>query len=160
MANFIKNKFATFIVVTATFILAGVAIFTAIRLYQLRNESISPTAPVSRPAANTQKSCEGLSFVITTQTPTVTTTISVTPSLSPTLTVTATTTLTPTQSVTSTPGPTATSTPGPTSTNTPTPSGGIGGTGTALPDAGISVPTIVLTIVGAMVVSLAVILAL
>jgi len=37
--------------VVATIILGGVAIFTAIRLYQLRNQPVAPTIPKSEPAA-------------------------------------------------------------------------------------------------------------
>lgn len=39
------------IIVLATFVLAGVAIFTAIRLYQLRDASVALNAPSSEPAA-------------------------------------------------------------------------------------------------------------
>lgn len=45
MQDFLKSKLVTSLIVIATVILAGVAIFTAIRLYQLRNESVSPTDP-------------------------------------------------------------------------------------------------------------------
>ena len=45
MKDFIKSKLVTSLIVVATVILAGVAIFTAVRLYQLRNESISLTGP-------------------------------------------------------------------------------------------------------------------
>ena len=51
MKDFFKGKFITGLIVVATVILAGVAIFTAIRLYQLRQENISPTGPESEPAA-------------------------------------------------------------------------------------------------------------
>jgi hypothetical protein len=51
MKNFFKGKFLTGIVVVATIVLAGVAIYTAMRLYQLRQESISPSAPESLPLA-------------------------------------------------------------------------------------------------------------
>src|SRR3989344_1535453 len=51
MADLLKGKIATGLVVVATIILAGVAIFTALRLYQLRQESVSPTTPESEPAA-------------------------------------------------------------------------------------------------------------
>lgn len=54
-----KNKISTAIILTVTFILAGVAIFTAIRLYQLRNQSVSPTSPESKPAAAGQ-ACGGI----------------------------------------------------------------------------------------------------
>jgi len=51
MKNFFKGKIATAIILLATFVLAGVAIFTATRLYQLRQTSISPAAPPSQPKA-------------------------------------------------------------------------------------------------------------
>lgn len=51
MKDLFKNKLATSLIVVATFVLAGVAIFTAIRLYQLRNESVSPASPESEPGA-------------------------------------------------------------------------------------------------------------
>ena len=50
MKDLLKNKMATSLVVVATVILAGVAIFTALRLYQLRTSPVSPTAP-SEPLA-------------------------------------------------------------------------------------------------------------
>lgn len=51
MKDLFKGKFVTILVVAATVILAGVAIFTALRLYQLRQESISLTRPESEPSA-------------------------------------------------------------------------------------------------------------
>ncbi|OGM09532.1 hypothetical protein A2159_00055 [Candidatus Woesebacteria bacterium RBG_13_34_9] len=51
MKEFFKGKFVTGIVIIATIILAGVAIFTALRLYNLRKEGFTPTAPGSEPAA-------------------------------------------------------------------------------------------------------------
>src|SRR3989344_9053056 len=51
MKEFFKGKFTTALVVVATVILAGVAIFTALRLYQLRQESVSPGSPESLPLA-------------------------------------------------------------------------------------------------------------
>lgn len=51
MKDFIKGKFFTGLTVVVTVILAGVAIFTAVRLYQLRQESVSPASPESEPAA-------------------------------------------------------------------------------------------------------------
>ena len=46
-----KGKIATTLVIISTVILAGVAIFTASKLYQLRQESISPLSPESQPLA-------------------------------------------------------------------------------------------------------------
>ncbi|OGM05169.1 hypothetical protein A2715_03365 [Candidatus Woesebacteria bacterium RIFCSPHIGHO2_01_FULL_39_32] len=51
MKDLFKGKVVTALVVIATVILAGVAIFTAVRLYQLRREPVAPTAPESEPAA-------------------------------------------------------------------------------------------------------------
>ena len=51
MKNFFKGKIATIIILIATFVLAGVAIFTAIRLYQLRTTSVAPNVPSSKPKA-------------------------------------------------------------------------------------------------------------
>jgi hypothetical protein len=51
MKDFFKGKFFTILTITVTVILAGVAIFTAISLYQLRQESVSPASPESEPAA-------------------------------------------------------------------------------------------------------------
>jgi len=46
-----KSKATTIIILAVTLLLAGVAIFTAIRLYQLRTQPVAPNAPSSRPAA-------------------------------------------------------------------------------------------------------------
>ena len=46
-----RGKLPTIIIVAATLILAGVAVFTAVRLYQTRQESVTPSQPVSTPAA-------------------------------------------------------------------------------------------------------------
>lgn len=46
-----KNKITTIGIIIATIILAGVAVFTAVRLYQLRQESITPVKPTSKPKA-------------------------------------------------------------------------------------------------------------
>lgn len=51
MKDFFKGKFFTVLTVIVTVILAGVAIFTAVRLYQLRQESVSPASPESEPSA-------------------------------------------------------------------------------------------------------------
>jgi len=51
MKNFSKNKIATTLVVIATLLLAGVAIFSAVRLYNLRTQSVTPTTPESEPEA-------------------------------------------------------------------------------------------------------------
>ncbi|KKQ36505.1 MAG: Laminin G, domain-containing 2 [Candidatus Woesebacteria bacterium GW2011_GWA1_37_7] len=51
MKEFIKNKAITGLIVLSTVILAGVAIFTALKLYNLRQASISPLSPESQPFA-------------------------------------------------------------------------------------------------------------
>ena len=53
-------------IVIATLILAGVAIFTAIRLYQLRQQAVAPTAPESKPEAAASKilKCEPITIKI------------------------------------------------------------------------------------------------
>jgi hypothetical protein len=48
-----KSKISTIIIIVVTLILAGVAVFTAMRLYQLRQTSVTPLAPSSRPEAAT-----------------------------------------------------------------------------------------------------------
>jgi polysaccharide biosynthesis protein PslG len=45
MKAFIQNNTATVLILIATLILAGVATFTAVRLYQLRVQPVSPTSP-------------------------------------------------------------------------------------------------------------------
>lgn len=71
MKEFFKGKFFTILTVGVTIILAGVAIFTAVRLYQLRQESISPTSPESEPEACGGHSqpqtteCTSLAFTLT-----------------------------------------------------------------------------------------------
>ena len=79
-----KNKIATIGIIIATLILAGVAVFTAIRLYQLRQEAVAPTAPTSKPkAAATPKACTALAFNLGTSTPTPTATATSTPTPTP-----------------------------------------------------------------------------
>ena len=154
MKTFFKNKIVTVLILVATLILAGVAIFTAYRLYQLRQQAVAPTAPESKPKAAVPEACTALTFTIATPTPggsptpTPTTTGSptATPSGSPTATPTATSTSSPTATATATPtrspiaqvSPTATSTAGPLAQASP------GATAQpSLPDAGTSWPTIV-----------------
>lgn len=57
-----KNKITTIGIIIATLVLAGIAIFTAYRLYQLRQQAVAPTAPESKPAAGAPSSCSGLAF--------------------------------------------------------------------------------------------------
>src|SRR5262245_35338854 len=46
-----KNKLTTIGIILVTVILAGVAIFTAYKLYQTRNTAIAPNVPSSKPKA-------------------------------------------------------------------------------------------------------------
>ena len=46
-----KNKFTIIGIILTTVILAGVAIFTAMRLYETRDTAVAPNAPSSKPAA-------------------------------------------------------------------------------------------------------------
>ncbi len=46
-----KGKLGTILILLATLILAGVAVFTAIRLYDLRNQAVAPNVPSSIPRA-------------------------------------------------------------------------------------------------------------
>src|SRR6266404_3018337 len=66
----LKKNTTTIIVILATVILAGVAIFTAIKLYQTRQGTITPNAPTSHPAAATvPPSTCSLTFEIATPSP-------------------------------------------------------------------------------------------
>ena len=125
-----KKKIVTILIVIATIALAGVAVFTAIRLYQLRQESVSPAAPTSQPAAAAPVSCNALAFKLTTPAGSPTST----PSGSPTATPTGSPTSTPSGSPTDTPTATATATATATSSSTAEPE---------LPDAGVAYPTII-----------------
>lgn len=51
MKELFKGKLGTILILLATVILAGVAIYTAIRLYQLRQEPVAPNVPSSIPKA-------------------------------------------------------------------------------------------------------------
>jgi hypothetical protein len=62
-----KKRIVTILIVIATIALAGVAVFTAIRLYQLRQEPVAPTAPTSKPKAVAAPiGCTALTFTLTT----------------------------------------------------------------------------------------------
>lgn len=50
--EFIKKNFVTILVVGATIVLAGVAMFTAMRLYSLRQNPATPVVPDSNPSAS------------------------------------------------------------------------------------------------------------
>lgn len=152
----------------ATLVLAGIAVFTAIRLYNLRQESVAPTAPSSKPAAAgttcggitgtlcpTGEECiysdgtnraptsdaSGTCQPITTKTTSDKTSCSLlTFNLNTaTATSTATSTSTSTATATATESPTEAPTSGPTEAPTGEPS---------LPVAGVSLPTLVSAGVG------------
>lgn len=135
-SEFFKKNLTTPLIVAATVILGGIAIFTAVRLYQLRGEPVAPTAPESKPAASNlvlpPVACTQLAFSLTTTTPT--------PTVTPTPTSTVTATPTPTPTATPTPTPTATPTSSPTST--PTQIARTTSTPESLPAAGIATPTL------------------
>lgn len=98
-----KNKLTTIGIIIATLVLAGVAVFTAIRLYQLRQQPVAPNVPSSKPkAAAAPKACTALTFTLgQTPTPTPTGSPTSTPTGSPTPT--GTPTSTPTGNPTATP---------------------------------------------------------
>ncbi|EKE06360.1 MAG: hypothetical protein ACD_19C00016G0033 [uncultured bacterium] len=58
-----KNKYTTIGIVLTTILLAGVAIFTAIRLYQTKDTAVAPNVPSSKPAAQEANVCS-LSFTV------------------------------------------------------------------------------------------------
>jgi len=100
MKNIFKGKVGTAIIIMFTVVLAGVAIFTAIRLYQLRQQAVAPNVPSSMPRALTPpiSNCS-LTFTIE-ATPTGSPTATPTPTGSPTATPTGTATPTSTPVVT------------------------------------------------------------
>lgn len=92
------NKFTVIGIIVTTVILAGVAIFTALRLYQTRQTTVAPNVPSSKPkAAETVVNSCSLTFTIVTPTatPTRTSTPTATPIKTATPTVTATATAVP-----------------------------------------------------------------
>lgn len=136
MKNFIKSKAGTALILIATLALAGIAIFTAIRLFQLRQEPVAPNVPTSKPKADVPLACTALSFTLTTPPPTTPPPTTAPPTTAPPTTAPPTTapptTAPPVGGPTATPKPTATKTPTPEPTEEP-----------ALPDAGTSWPTII-----------------
>jgi len=133
MTEFIKNNKTAILISTVTFVLAGVAIFTAWRLYRMQSTAPQPSEAQEQEIVSTPnpitESCEGLAFAITVNAQ----------ETSPTPTPTATGTSISSSTATPTPTSTATSvsfgTDNPTSTPTNTPT-------TQLPDAGVSIPTL------------------
>lgn len=102
----------------ATIVLAGIAVFTGVKIFQTRKENVSPIVPEAEPLAQAPTLTP---TSIPTPTPTPLLSPTITGSLTPTPARTASTsaTLTPTKKVTATPSASAT-----------------------LPDSGISVPTV------------------
>jgi len=156
MKDFLKNKVVTALIVIGTVILAGVAIFTAIRLYQLRTRPVAPTAPESTPAASEEEepqACQQLAFTLTLPSNTPTPTIRVTTTPQPSLTPTS--VPSPTLTPTITPpigGPTATPTQIALATVTPTPP--------ILPQAGVTFPTLILISASLLLIIFALVIAL
>ncbi len=107
-----KNKITVIGIVLTTIILAGVAIFTAIRLYQTRSTAVAPNVPSSKPAAQEINTCS-LSFTLSVSTPTATSTATAT------ATSTSTSSSSPTTTSSSSSSPTATSTSSATATANP-----------------------------------------
>ena len=152
-----KGKVATIIIVISTLILAVIAIFTAIRLYQLRNVSVSPNVPESQPAAvDTVSRCKPLSFAVAcaatpTPTPTPTPTAEPTEEPTPTPTPEPTATPTPTAGATATAVPTPTRTPIATSTSvaqtTPLPVPATGLNWPSILGIGVGIGAIILSII-------------
>ena len=102
-----KNKITTIIVIISTLILAGIAVFTAVRLYQLRQVPVAPSAPESKPKA-AANSCK-LSFtLVTTSTGSPTSSPTQSPTNSPTSTATSTATGTAIATATPTTNPSGT----------------------------------------------------
>jgi len=67
-----KNKLVTIAVVVGTLILAGIAIFTAIRLYKTRQQAVAPNVPESEPEAAIRAKIDpncSLTFALVTPTP-------------------------------------------------------------------------------------------
>lgn len=132
----IKRNWYLILIAIATVVLGAIAVITAIKLYQLREKPVAPTAPESKPRAVSPQCTLEFSLAVT---PTPTPTGSLTPTPTPTGSLTP----TPTPTATGTPGPTATptptGTPGPTATPTPTPPPGA--TSTPTPPGATATPT-------------------
>lgn len=125
MKNLLKGKIATGIILLATFMLAGVAIFTAVRLYELRSTSVAPNVLVSLP-----KAVDVIILILGA----IANNCSLTFTLTPTLTASPSPTPTPTPTVTPTPTPTPTVTPTPTATPTTTATPTVTPTATPVPE--------------------------
>ncbi len=130
-----KNKYTTIGILVSTILLAGIAIFTAIRLYQTRDTAVAPNAPKSNPEAAAE-TCGGITGKICSSGVCIyengselapypdaqgtCTDMGNSCKLSFTINI-ATPTATPTKTATPKPTPTKTATPRPTPTRTATP---------------------------------------
>lgn len=79
MKNFIKGKLGTALIIVVTLVLAGIAVFTAYRLYELRQQPVAPNVPSSMPkaqedttGANVAPNCHKVYTVTTIDRPTPT----------------------------------------------------------------------------------------
>jgi len=158
-----KNKLITSLIIGSTTLLGAIAIFTAYKLYQLRqgpgNPEPSQAQVIPSPTPAIETSCNPLTFSIKSQT---TSLAQASPTASPTLRPTATPTASPTIKPTVKPSATPTASPSlgglaqasPTPTATPTvkPSVTPAPTAVALPEAGVSFPTLIGLAAGAFLV--------
>ena len=149
-----KKNWLTISILTATVVLAIIAVVTALRLYQLREEPVAPTAPQPAPAIAPTATPTWATqlvdnFEVSLESPSFACTLSFNVGGGPTSTPTPTGTPEPT----STPpadGPTSTPVPGATTTPTPIP----------LPEAGITLPTWLTALASASLLILGLLLAL
>ena len=152
-----KSRWKLYGLVGSTIILAVIAVLSAIKLYQLREEPVAPNAPKKVPAVFEETtrdipSCR-LEFAIPTltptDTPTQTPTLTPTGTMIPTDTPTETPTLTPTNTPTG--SPTRTPTQLPTSKPTDAIAKGPSPTKAELPEAGVNFPVQVMIIIGSII---------
>jgi len=134
MKENIKSRLTIILVSVATLCLAGIAIFTATKIFQSRKGSVTPTTPEIEPLAQ-----------IPTSTPTPIPTASPTFALTPTPTglLAQAGSPTPTIRITLTPSPTPLASSSATLTPTRKPSISPTVTPAALPDSGFSFPTLI-----------------
>jgi len=129
-----RSKLALWAILISTILLSIIAVLSAFKLQQLKEEPIAPNAPEKVPAQEVS--------LTPTSTPACFLEFSIP---SPTPTATLTPTNTPTGTLTPSPTPTNTPTNYPQITNTPTP------TRVELPQAGVIVPSQILIIAGSIV---------
>jgi outer membrane biosynthesis protein TonB len=146
-----NNKTKKITIILLTVVLAVVAVFLGIKLYQMRQEQVAPTLPkaisekctleFTVPAPSPTPTPEATPTPTPTLTPTPTPEVTPTPTPTPTPTLTPEATPTPTLTPTPTPTPSPTETPteAPVTETTPTPTTP---PPTALPEAGSIIPTL------------------